>query len=59
MGKYIYMCKECGSTDIQILMWVNPNTDEIVDDNGEDTCWCEKCQSENKYECYPNKESID
>ena len=51
MAKYVFRCKECGSTDIQILAWVNPNTNEIIDDNAEKECWCEKCQEHQRYEC--------
>lgn len=52
MAKYIFRCKECGSTDIQILAWVNPNTNEIIDDEVSDgKCWCEKCHSRQNYEC--------
>lgn len=43
----ILVCEECGSQEIQTLMWVNPNTDEL---NGELSCedennnWCEVCK---------------
>ncbi len=57
MAKYIFRCKECGSTDIQILAWVNPNTDEIVDDEVSDgKCWCERCGKHQRYECVEVKE---
>ena len=41
-----YVCKNCGCKDIQVLMWANPNTDEIIDwyDDGFDhECFCNKC----------------
>ena len=39
-------CKVCGSTQIQVKYWVNPNTFEIIDpcDGEENECWCEDCQ---------------
>jgi len=42
----ILVCEECGSQDIQTLMWVNPNNNEI---DGELSCendennWCKVC----------------
>lgn len=48
-----YICKECGSDNIHVKMWVNPNTNEIgewcKDDFGY-PCWCEKCQDITEYE---------
>lgn len=49
--KYIFRCTECGSTNVQIKCWVNPNTDEIIDDCEEKECWCEKCEAHQRYEC--------
>lgn len=51
MAKYIFRCKECGGIDIQIQCWVNPNTNDIIDDCEEKECWCEKCQEHQRYEC--------
>ena len=51
MKKYIFRCKKCGSTNIQILAWVNPNTNEVVADNEEKECWCEDCEEHSEYEC--------
>lgn len=45
MAKYV--CKCCGSDDIQIRQWVNPNTlepFEWCDDENYRDCWCEDCQ---------------
>ena len=46
MKKYIYLCKECGSSHVQIMVWANPNTDEIVDDvqGVVANVWCENCE---------------
>lgn len=39
-----YYCGICGSCNIQILAWINPNRNEYVSD-GPNTgeCWCEDC----------------
>jgi hypothetical protein len=46
MKKYIYLCKDCGSENIQIMVWTNPNTDEIIDDvqGIKENVWCEDCE---------------
>lgn len=39
-------CSECGSSDVEIRRWVNPNTKEIGDrcsDNSEEDNWCKVC----------------
>ncbi len=42
------VCETCGSKNVQVAMWVRPNTMEIVDDFGSwkepDTKWCDKCE---------------
>lgn len=44
------ICRECGSTDIQVKYWCNPNTFKIIDvSDGEETeCWCNNCQDERR-----------
>lgn len=41
-----YVCSCCGSENIQIRQWVNPNTGQMFewceDENYHD-CWCEDC----------------
>lgn len=47
-----YVCAECGSDDIQIRQWVNPNTLEMYewcDDENYQDCWCEHCQKITKW----------
>ena len=45
-----YVCSKCGSANIQIQMWVNPNTQEVMNDvNDESECWCEDCLNYEKY----------
>jgi hypothetical protein len=51
MAKYVFRCKECGSTHIQIRAWINPNTDEIIDDCEDKVCWCSVCDDMQCYEC--------
>lgn len=43
MGKVRYVCAECGSSDIQVKTWVDPNTGEIVDIDYDNECWCDNC----------------
>ena len=40
----VLYCEECGSTDVEMRMWVNPNTEEIDGDCDDDDCWCCNCQ---------------
>lgn len=46
------ICKQCGSTDIQVKYWCNPNTFRIVDvaSGEENDCWCENCQDNTQCE---------
>lgn len=41
-------CAECGSCDIEMKMWVNPNTSEIngncSDRTEEEDNWCRRCE---------------
>ena len=46
----ILVCKECGSRQLEIQVWINANTDErisyVYDDNDGHWCdgkWCEEC----------------
>lgn len=40
-----YRCEACGSTDIQVKAWINPNYgNAYVSDTEDDEGWCEKCQ---------------
>ena len=49
--KPIMICSECGSDNIHLQMWVNPNTKQIFDDAELDLgeCWCEVCESHFDY----------
>ena len=44
---FTLVCAECGSPNVQIKMWVNPNTNEIgdgVSDGESDDNWCCDCE---------------
>lgn len=48
-----YVCKECGSENIQVRLWFNPNTNEAVDwvdDDGSHYCYCEDCNDISEWE---------
>jgi hypothetical protein len=38
-----FTCADCGSADVEIKMWVNPNTDVIGVDCEEDA-YCNECK---------------
>lgn len=41
-----FYCTQCGSYDIQVRAWYDPNTDKVGDfceDTNYDECWCENC----------------
>lgn len=41
-----FYCTQCGSYDIQVRAWYDPNTDkvgEFCEDTNYDECWCEDC----------------
>jgi DNA-directed RNA polymerase subunit RPC12/RpoP len=44
--KTIYVCSECGSSNIEMKAWVNPNTNEIFDtiSTDQEDCWCNDCE---------------
>lgn len=44
-----WCCKECGSENIQIRMWVNPNTSDIIGDCEDKECWCENCKEHTRF----------
>jgi hypothetical protein len=41
------VCEECGSDNIQTLMWVGVNTNEVGDSGPGETNdnWCNECES--------------
>lgn len=58
MGKppHIWVCPDCGTPNVQVAKWVDPNTDEPIDDHGEEP-WCPNCESHLKFICEVNKKS--
>ena len=43
-------CKKCGSANVEVRTWVNPNTSEVTSLSDiatiiteEDDCWCKEC----------------
>lgn len=42
----MYVCNNCGSKNIAIKAWIDPNTDEIISDIEEDVAWCNDCEDE-------------
>lgn len=41
-GLDVLYCPFCGGTNVQLMTWVNPNTNEYCSDV-EDT-WCDDCE---------------
>jgi len=41
------VCAECKSPDVQLMAWVDPNTNEVIDDVGpweaKDYNYCNEC----------------
>ena len=60
MSKPGYRCAECKGTNIQVAMWVNPNTYEVHGDYGSwgnyDTHWCEDCEEHPRIESIPTND---
>ena len=52
MSKTIWKCTECGGTNVEIKMWVNPNTNEQSDTGGleRSDCWCKDCEEHTELE---------
>jgi hypothetical protein len=45
-GKFVWVCDECGGTDVRVSVWMNPNTEEVTGgcDEGRGGNWCEACE---------------
>lgn len=46
--KYIYCCSQCGGSNIMILDWVDPNTNQYIGGNDDNEGWCEDCEENTK-----------
>lgn len=43
--KIVYVCSNCGSEDIRLKAWVDPNNDnKYIDDADDGECWCDNCE---------------
>lgn len=43
-----YVCSECGSPNIQVQAWINPNTGQVTNTLESNDCWCEDCKDRTK-----------
>lgn len=44
-----YCCSVCGSTNIQLQAWIDPNNNnKYIEGTEDDECWCENCQEHTK-----------
>lgn len=41
------VCEICGSEDVLVTCWMNPNTSE-VDSSYDEVTWCKNCEQHNK-----------
>lgn len=39
-------CNKCGSSNVQLEAWINPNTNEIIDTSLSGQEWCDDCEEE-------------
>ena len=51
MEKGLYVCSNCGSSDVNVRVWINPNalavnTDDALEGVKFDAsnCWCKDCE---------------
>jgi len=61
MGKTVYVCEYCGVTDIEILVWQNPNTGEVTGDydEGHRQCFCNNCGEESHFVMIDENELVN
>lgn len=38
------VCNECGSTQVQVLAWVDANTNEYMGELNNEKAWCDNCE---------------
>lgn len=48
MKKKLWLCWNCGSDEVELKMWVNPNTNKIGNDCDEPEGWCRHCIEHHK-----------
>jgi hypothetical protein len=44
MTKEKLVCSKCGGTNIQIMGWLDANTNEFISDIEDTDKWCEDCE---------------
>ena len=44
-----FCCAYCGNTHIQVRVWVDINTNEIVSDCEDGDAWCDDCETHVRY----------
>jgi hypothetical protein len=50
-GGNLKVCIDCGSSNIEVLVWINPNTEEVTDwETGiRESVYCNDCGSHNEW----------
>jgi hypothetical protein len=48
--KTVFLCSNCGSDNVEMKAWVNPNTDDVGDtvSTEEEDCYCNDCEGHHK-----------
>jgi len=46
--KLVYVCSDCGSEDVHVAMWVNPNTNQILEGSDQtlNHSFCDMCDED-------------
>jgi len=57
------VCAECNSTDVQLMAWIDPNTNEVIDDVGpwqnKDYNYCNECDRPVALKRSKTKQTLD
>ncbi len=43
-----FVCKKCGSNEVQIMAWVDINTKKFISDPNSHEAWCDDCCTHTK-----------
>ena len=49
----MFVCENCGGSNIQTKMWIDPNTNEVIDsvsDGDSDDNWCDDCEEHVRFD---------
>lgn len=52
------VCSKCGGTNVQVLAWVDANTNEYISEAEPIDTWCEDCDIHIKLKEETNKEEL-